>query len=126
MFYEFKSTDGDFSESGLLDHIKAEAEAFIKSDRSGQGTDNRTDNVLICIKLCIERMLSELTKVYRKPAEEIIKLLTLFKEKNIPEELLVACAECYEKDPNQVNVVRSCYAHSFFRLKKPSHFQSAI
>lgn len=63
-------------------------------------------------------MVSELPQIYRGHTQEIVKLLTLFKENNMPKELLVACAERYEREPIQVNVVRRYYAHISFQIEE--------
>lgn len=81
----------------LIDKIKVES----------RSVNDRNSSALIAIKISIERLLKEL--LHPQKSKMLIKTLTYFDERNMSQELLIACAEihqpqfevvcCYHSDP---------------------------
>lgn len=83
----------------------------IEREAVGGPTDaDSKQNVLIAIKICLEKLLGDLEKLlgdkkFKEAATDLIKMLVFFNKDNITTDMMVSCAETLLPDsPEEVSV----------------------
>ncbi|KAF6020485.1 hypothetical protein EB796_021212 [Bugula neritina] len=109
-FESEQAEDGEDFINLYLENIESQTKSLIEEGGVSE-IEAREQSALVAIKIAIDRLVRDLP--YPEESMQLLKVLSFFSERDLPQELIASCAETVSTTDGRVRFFREKCLHPF-------------